>query len=129
MVSGGRSSLLGAACGAVSLFAIVTLAGGALVHVPLDALHIVVGVVLLAFGFSWLRKAILRTAGIKAWRDEAAIYIKRVDEMQSSQRLKECRRVRETAGSGLHEADVRLGARKSRNCEELETDEIETVVI
>jgi hypothetical protein len=35
------------------------------------------------FGFSWLRKAVLRTAGIKALRDEAAIYIRQIDEMRS----------------------------------------------
>jgi uncharacterized membrane protein len=85
-VSGWRSGLLGAACGGVSLAAIVALAGGALVHLPLDALYILVGVVLLAFGLSWLRKALLRTAGIKALHDEAAIYIKQVDEMRSNVR-------------------------------------------
>ena len=81
-VSGWRSGLLGAACGAVFLVAIVALAGGALVRVPLDALHILVGVVLLVFGFSWLRKAVLRTAGIKALHDEAAIYVRQVDQMR-----------------------------------------------
>lgn len=82
-VSGRRSGLLGAGCGVVLLAAIVALAGGALVGVPLNDLHVVVGVVLLVFGFSWLRKAVLRTAGIKALRDEAAIYIRQIDEMRS----------------------------------------------
>jgi Ca2+/H+ antiporter, TMEM165/GDT1 family len=83
-VSGWRSGLLGAACGAVSLAATVALAGGALVRVPLNDLHILVGVVLLVFGLSWLRKAVLRTAGIKAQRDEAAIYSERIDAMRSN---------------------------------------------
>jgi uncharacterized membrane protein len=92
-VSGWRSGLIGAACGAAALATIVAVAGGALVHVPLDALHIIVGVVLLLFGLSWLRKALLRTAGIKALRDEAAIYVRQVDQMRSN--------VRSRSGDGL----------------------------
>src|ERR1700756_4852606 len=83
-VSGWRSGLLGAASGAVFLALMLALAGGALVRVPLDDLHVIVGVVLLLFGFSWLRKAVLRTAGMKAHRDEAAIYSRQIDEMRSS---------------------------------------------
>lgn len=83
-VSGWRSGLLGAACGAALLAATVALAGGALVRVPLNDLHVLVGVVLLAFGLSWLRKAVLRTAGMKAQRDEAAIYNQQIDEMRSN---------------------------------------------
>src|SRR5882762_9845524 len=83
-VSGWRSGLLGASCGAMLLAATVALAGGALVRVPLNDLHVFVGVVLLMFGLSWLRKAVLRTAGMKAQRDEAAIYSRHIDEMRSN---------------------------------------------
>ena len=81
-VSGWRSGLLGASCGAALLAATVALAGSALVRVPLNDLHILVGAVLLVFGFSWLRKAVLRTSGLKAQRDEAAIYRREIDEMR-----------------------------------------------
>jgi len=83
-VSGWRSGLLGASSGVVLLVALVGLAGGALVRVPLNELHIFIGLILLAFGFSWLRKAVLRAAGIKPQRDEAAIYRRKIDEMRSN---------------------------------------------
>jgi uncharacterized membrane protein len=85
-VSGWRSGLLGAACGALLLAATVAVGGSALVRVPLNDLHVLVGVVLLVFGLSWLRKAVLRTAGMKAQRDEAAIYSRRIEEMRSNPR-------------------------------------------
>ena len=83
-LSGWRSGLLGAACGALLLAVIVALAGNALVRVPLDDLHVLVGVILLIFGVSWLRKAVLRAAGVKAKRDEAAIYSEQIYEMRSA---------------------------------------------
>jgi Ca2+/H+ antiporter, TMEM165/GDT1 family len=51
-VSGWRSSLLGASCGALLLAVTVALAGSALVRVPLNDLHVLVGVLLLVFGLS-----------------------------------------------------------------------------
>ena len=54
--------------------ALVAAIGPALVrYVPLSALRIVVGGVLLVFGLQWLRKAILRAAGVEAKHDEDAI--------------------------------------------------------
>jgi uncharacterized membrane protein len=71
---GWRSSLTGLGAATVVLAAIVAALGPALKLVPIDALRLVVGALLLAFGLQWLRKAILRASGYKALHDEAAIF-------------------------------------------------------
>ena len=69
-----RSALEGSAVALLSLGALVALVGPALVHFPIDVLRLIVGAVLLIFGMQWLRKAILRSTGLKAKHDEDAIY-------------------------------------------------------
>jgi uncharacterized membrane protein len=71
---GWRSSLIGVAAGLCVLAVIVAVLGPALTVIPIDALRLVVGALLLAFGLQWLRKAILRASGYKALHDEAAIF-------------------------------------------------------
>jgi len=77
-VRGWLCSLVGAFLGAVLLVLSIILAGGALLHVAVNDLHIVIGAILLPFGVSWLRKPVLRVARLKALRNEAVIFDRQI---------------------------------------------------
>lgn len=67
---GWRSALIGCAAASVLLAVLILALGPALRAFPIAILQIVVGVLLLFFGMRWLRKAILRYAGIISLHDE-----------------------------------------------------------
>jgi uncharacterized membrane protein len=68
---GWRSALWGTAAGTGVLIVVTAVAGYALVEwLPESALQLAVGTLLLIFGLQWLRKAILRAAGLKSIHDE-----------------------------------------------------------
>jgi uncharacterized membrane protein len=69
-----RSSLSGVGAALLLLAALTAALGPALTAIPINALRLVVGALLLIFGLQWLRKAILRAAGVKAQRDELAAF-------------------------------------------------------
>jgi uncharacterized membrane protein len=70
-----RSTLAGTAAALVVLGVVVVVAGYALATwFPEALLQLVIGGLLLIFGLQWLRKAVLRSAGLKAEHDEAAIF-------------------------------------------------------
>ena len=72
---GWRSALEGSAAALAVLGVLVGAVGVPLIHyVPIDALRVLVGALLLVLGLSWLRKAILRASGHKAKHDEDAVY-------------------------------------------------------
>src|SRR5205823_4005054 len=85
---GWRAPLIGTALAAATLAVIVGTLGVALVnYVPQHLLLGIVGTLLLLFGLRWLRKAVLRFAGIVALHDEEEIYRREVAELKA-QRLK-----------------------------------------
>lgn len=71
LTRGWRSTLAGVASALVALTIFTAVAGYSLATwLPEAALQLVVGALMLVFGLQWLRKAILRSSGLKALHDE-----------------------------------------------------------
>jgi uncharacterized membrane protein len=73
-----KSTLQGMAVALVVLAVITAAVGPAISYLPLTALRVVIGALLLIFGLQWLRKAVLRATGYKALHDEASAYLREV---------------------------------------------------
>ena len=83
IVRGWRSALIGVFSGVAFLTVLVLIFGPALSRVPIHVLQLILGVLLLLFGLRWLRKAILRAAGVLKLHDEAAAFEKETKTLKA----------------------------------------------
>jgi uncharacterized membrane protein len=89
---GWRPALLGTVSGLGLLAAVVVVLGPLIEQTPLHLLQFAIGVLLLLFGMRWLRKTILRAAGIIALHDETAAYEAERLELEESAKRDASRR-------------------------------------
>jgi Ca2+/H+ antiporter, TMEM165/GDT1 family len=82
VVRGWRGALMGSGAATLGLLCMIAILGPALTRIPLGVAQLAVGALLLLFGMRWLRKAILRAAGVIALHDEAAIYTQQEDALR-----------------------------------------------
>lgn len=113
---GWRAPLIGTLAAVATLAIVIATLGAAIVTVvPELTLKLVVGSLLLLFGLRWLRKAILRFAGIVAIHDEELVYQRELAELRAR-------------GQGRREFDT-VGALVAYKAVLLEGTEVAFIVI
>jgi len=83
---GWPSPLAGVGAALLALALLVGILGTGLGALPIGAVQLIVGALLLLFGFQWLRKAVLREAGLKAMRDETAAFGNELEAARGAER-------------------------------------------
>jgi uncharacterized membrane protein len=82
-VRGWSGALAGTGLALTTLTLLVVALGPALTAIPLEAIQFGVGLLLLLFGMRWLRKAILRAAGVIPLHDEEAVFARETQTLGS----------------------------------------------
>ena len=113
---GWRSAIIGSLAAIGLLGLLVLLFGPALGRFPITWLQIAVGWLLVLFGMRWLRKAILRAAGVVSKHDETSAFEQQMQQLQDA------------SFSGRHRLDV-VGFLASFKAVTLEGLEVVFIVI
>ena len=85
---GWRPAALGTFVALGVLGLLIVVLGPMLDRVPLHLLQLVIGVLLLLFGMGWLRKAVLRLAGVIPLHDENATFAAETEHLAKEARRK-----------------------------------------
>ena len=84
IVRGWRSTLAGAAAALALLAALVVAARPLIEFLPVDRMQVVIGTFLTIFGLRWLRKAVLREAGLIPLHDEDEAFARSKAELEGA---------------------------------------------
>ncbi|KEO55033.1 COG4280 domain-containing protein [Thioclava pacifica] len=80
---GWRPAIVGTVAALAVLGLVVLILGPALQFIPIHILQLFVGILLLLFGMGWLRKAVLRSAGVLPLHDEIEAFAEETAELQA----------------------------------------------